>query len=451
MSEEPLDGKVELVTASPLQGQLFRWTVDKSTRSFRVFVVEPSLFVPDQHAKIFNAVLTSLLRPEALPEDLYRQQRNISIPEPFDLVTFPEAFLSTDDLVRTLTQIAEYGSMGCIHVGLRSSKDSNSHLIGTEEFRSIIAQLSGLSTIVGSDFAQLNTWLDQQRADDHSNIGCLFLLDAEGKLRICLHPKMVRSGFEVGVVADERMTEANLLSLVTLLPDSRKFLTVTIQPIICSDTLQLAVDDPGRRPLDCLNGDYADVFPDTLPDHIDVVSVTACTPQSVGHDKNGITFRKWHEEFRATFERVIKGGAWHRHYHATFILSNFQEMAAVHDPMSRKTLGGLSGGFIPLPAPPEKPEAFAEISMYGKGAQRVDNRWTDPMSPPESDFRSLGYIAQLTPQPSADVAARMMGFVITTFPRDAPHFEPGSSLAKFQLRIGRFKDDGTMTFAKGET
>jgi hypothetical protein len=44
----------------------------------------------------------------------------------------------------------------------------------------------------------------------------------------------------------------------------------------------------------------------------------------------------------------------------------------------------------------------------------------------------------------------MLGFVITAFPRDAPHWKSGGTLAKFQLRTGRFNGDGSVTFVKGD-
>jgi hypothetical protein len=436
------------VTSTPLSGQILRWPVDKDSRSFHVFVVEPSRFDPTKHRAIFYGAVTTLLRPEVKSQDIFRTDETLPQIERFDLITFPEAFLPADDLVEALTRISSYDRLGCIHVGLRSSFDATSHLIGVEEFRCIIARLSEIAD--STDLQPITGWLDNQVASARFNVGCLFSIDVQGKLRVCLHPKMVRSQFEVSVVSDNNMTEGTLLSLVTLLPGSKKYLSVTLQPIICSDALLLDVDHIGRTPLNCINSDDANSFTEPLPDHVDLVSVPACTPQQVG----GVTverFRKWHEEFCATFERVGKGGAWHRHFHATFVIANF---LAIPDTNASEpgVPGGLSGGFIPTPFGNDELPPFAQLSAFGKDQDDPNNRWSDPASKLQATFSSRGYIAHLTPEVTDDIVAKMLGFRITAFPRDTPQWRKGnpSTLAQFDLRTGRYDASGSVYFTRRE-
>jgi hypothetical protein len=297
----------------------------------------------------------------------------------------------------------------------------------------------------------VEAWLGSQPDDGRFNVGCLFSVDANGRLRVCLHPKMVRSKFEVGVVADDFMTPGSLLSLVTLVPNSKKYLTVTLQPIICSDALQLDADDPGRSPLNCVNSDDANVFEDPLPDHIDIVSVAAFTPQQEGHE-NGTAYRVWHQDFRKTFDQVGNGGMWHRHFHATFVLANFLTIPTKPNAPAHKSYGGLSGGFIPMPFGEDELPKFARLSAYGKDKEKdPDNRWSIPARKVDASFSSRGYVACLHPDSEKSIAARMLGFTITTFPRDTSHWRSSAAFARFELRIGSLDARGTgVTYTKGD-
>lgn len=282
------------MTQPRLRSQLLRWPVERSARSFRVFVVEPSNYKPDQHAAVFSAILEAILSPEIERSDPYSGSENIKYPD-FDLVTFPEAFLPVRDLSTLLASIAgRLERMGCVHVGLRSTDRPDSHLIGVAELTALVASVQAIDNIDKSDLGPVSDWLNTQKPDAQFNIGCVFSIDTQSKLRICLHPKMVRSKFEVGAVADTHMAEGDLLSLITLLPGSKRFLSVTLQPLICSDALDLNPGVPGRTPLHAINGDDAVALPDLMPDHVDIVSAAACTPQAVGRSASG-EFRKWHE------------------------------------------------------------------------------------------------------------------------------------------------------------
>jgi hypothetical protein len=54
-------------------------------------------------------------------------------------------------------------------------------------------------------------------------------------------------------IHEKNMEEANLLTLVTLLPTDKAFKSVTLQPLICCDALHLETDRPQSWPLDEFN------------------------------------------------------------------------------------------------------------------------------------------------------------------------------------------------------
>lgn len=416
-----------------MRSQLLRWPVERSTRSFRVIVVEPSNYQPEHHAALFSSILEAILAPEIERSDPYRGSESIKYPE-FDLVTFPEAFLPVHDLAILLVSIAgRLERMGCVHVGLRSTDRPDSHLIGIVELAALVASVQTIENIDKSDLDPIRDWLGVQKPGARFNIGCVFSIDTHGKLRVCLHPKMVHSKFEVGAVADTDMVEGDLLSLITLLPDSKRFLSVTLQPLICSDALDLNPSVPGRTPLHAINGHDDIDLPDFMPDHIDIVSVAACTPQAVGRNADGI-FRKWHEQFCKTFSAIGDGGTLYRHFHATVVLSNFLTIPTEPDALPHKSYGGLSGAFYPMPFSLNRLPAFAQLTAFGKTNDDPNNFWADPVNKPPSGFKTRGYVAHIKPEPENAVVAKLLGFTITNFPRDTPHWNPGGELSSFELR-----------------
>jgi len=81
------------ISDSKFRSNLLQWPVIRSTRAFRVFVVEPEEYRPEIHSSIFNTPITHLIIPEQRPVDPYLVAPVPSSIEPFDLITFPEAFL----------------------------------------------------------------------------------------------------------------------------------------------------------------------------------------------------------------------------------------------------------------------------------------------------------------------------------------------------------------------
>ncbi len=245
------------------------------------------------------------------------------------------------------------------------------------------------------------------------------------------------------------MAEANLLTLVTLLPDDKVFLSVTLQPLLCSDALHLDTDRPHCWPLEAVNSN-ASCFGEAPPDHVDIVSVATCTPQQEQSTSKGLPYRRWHQEFRSSFTRAASDDALPRHHYSTFVLSNFQ---TVPGPAPG---GGLSGVFIPLPLRGAKFPSFVTVSSWGRSrtASGSDNGWSRPDDNTEmaEAWSSLGYVASLDPSATGgSVAAHMLGFTVHRLPRDTTRWRPSEALVNFQLRTAAHDPgSGTMIFRKQE-
>jgi len=233
------------------------------------------------------------------------------------------------------------------------------------------------------------------------------------------------------------MAEANLLTLITLLPSDKALFSITIQPLLCSDALHLDTDRRHGRPLEAIT-QHADCFGNEPPDHVDVVSVATCTPQPQDHTAKGTPYRRWHQEFRESFRRALSDEALARHRFATFVLANFLKI-----PDDGK--GGLSGVFIPIPWREAIYPDFVTITIWGRESRDADNIWLDLLDDqrPPDHWSSLGYLASLHPFGVEEVAlGRMFGFSVHRLPRDAPSLRTAHALTDFQLRTARV-DDGS--------
>jgi hypothetical protein len=417
------------------------WTVSRSAWPFRAFVVEPELYALTGagHGDIFDAALSSLIVPKPVLVDDYKKYNSPPPLEPFDLVTFPEAFLPTDRLLSTLEFVARSGLQGCVHVGLRPSANENRHLFSVDELRAFIGELNTLDYLNKSDLDHFSDWLCDQRTGDKFNVGCLFTVDSDGEVRICLHPKLVRSKMEFSALVEGHMEEANLLTVVTLRPTNKQLFTINIQPLLCSDALHLPTDRPDNHPLEAIH-DYAECLGKYPPDHIDVVSVATCTVQKEISSPKAASYRTWHEEFRDTFRRAASDGDLARHRFAVFILSNFRMISKVSP-------GGLSGAFVPMDPGNFSRESrsldFVSVSQWGKPrsdaqdvAQGANNRW----SIPEDDatpWSGLSYIASLSSSSggASSAIARMFGFEFPRLPRHMPGPQSKLGLARCVQKI----------------
>lgn len=288
-------------------GQHLIWTMDRTSRAFAVKVVEPAAYEPADHSALFMKVISELISPtpaaltaHEVDRRSYREGK-----DRFDLTTFPEAFVDADTLLIVLKRAAKMARIGCVHVGLRSSALPRKHLFSIGELRALVDALLPIPNLIVEDLGPFENWLSHQH-EGMFNVGCLFAVDTRG-LRLCLHPKMVRSQFEAHVLAERHMSEASLLSLVTLQPTDRTLMSVILQPIICSDALDLPTDRPGGGPIKRLNRDAGGF--DRPPDHVDLVSVATCTPQPQGKTSKGeAPYRQWHEQFGKSFVELAQGG-----------------------------------------------------------------------------------------------------------------------------------------------
>lgn len=425
--------KIDAAIPEPkFRGNMLSWPIDRTTNSFRVYVVEPREYSPNGHADIFNAALVGLVSPRVERLNAYGKQSETPALAPFDLVTFPEAFLPQDHLLSILSN-KDFPWLGCVHVGLRPSVNEDQHLFSTLKLRELLSSLLRIPDVVKIDLDPFSNWLEAQSDGKMFNVGCLFTLDINRQFRVCLHPKLVRSKYEFSADPKQHMAEANLLTLVTLLPKDKRYLSITLQPLLCSDVLQLQTDQQNSGPLDAVNTD-ADCLGIRPPDHIDIISVATCTPQPepmLGERP----CRNWHEEFKDSFKRTAAEPKFARHHFATYVLSNFQQLKDGEK-------AGLSGAFIPLPLPnPYSPPLHVSVSAWGRTRKsKEDNRWVHGI--PE-DFSSRGYIASLIPPLASDMAdARMMGFVVSSLPRHSTSWKQSSSLTEFRL-LTTFRDEQT--------
>jgi hypothetical protein len=408
------------------------WTVDRPNRTFQIYVVEPGKYEPASHSNIFDAAINFFIERRIQRLDRYVLDTLTAPPLRFDLVTFPEAFLPAERLLALLAYVSRAEEFGCVHVGLRPSATDPNHLFTKPKLEEIVEELRGLRDVVGADLDAFESWLRSQDTLARFSVGCLFALDAEGRVRVCLHPKMVQSKFEVSPLPEDNMEEANLLTVVTLRPTNKDLKTITVQPLLCSDALHLATKRGGSRPLEALQENAA-CLGDKPPDHIDIVSVATCTPQVAIRSAEGVNFRTWHGEFRETLRRAASDDALGRHHFATFVLSNFQVM-------EKGEPGGLSGAFMPVPVRRQKFPEFVSITSYGWPKDEHENRWSHPEEDYMMDGKTRGYIAALSPfagRPEA--AARIFGFTVHRLPRDQSLWSPNEGLTHCTLAIGELR------------
>jgi hypothetical protein len=411
-----------------LFGQLLNWPIRTESRGFRAYVVEPRRYDPATHADIYRETINTLTSPAAQQLDSYDSLVRRSLFERFDLVTFPEAFLPADALVESLGLISQLGDFGCVHVGLRPSASDQTHLFSVRALDSLTQRLLEIVRD-HRDLASFVRWLKRQPEHHRFNVGCVFVLDAKRKLRVCLYPKMVRSKFEVSPLEEHTMTEADVLTLITLVPADKGFLSVTLQPLLCSDALDQPTESPGQLPLDCANR-RADCFRKTPPDHIDLVTVANCTPQPE-FERDGSPHRKWHRAFLSTFERMGYGGTLPRHYHSVVVLANFRSVRLAASAAG----GGLSGVFIPVPHQRDAAHpSYLQVSSFGRKRQKdEDNDWSPPRNGVDPERETRGYIVHLDPYETDPCEVALLGFKITRFPRDNPRWGPQAGLEAFQL------------------
>lgn len=419
------------------------WPVVRTVRSLRVYVVEPYSYSPGEHAALFSAALESLLSPPTQEVWTAHTGTIQRAPETFDLLTFPEAFLPAADLLTAFPAILTLPSCGCVHVGLRPTADVKQHLFTVSEIEDLVRQMRTIPQLEHNDIDPFSNWLGRQSSDRMFNIGCLFTIDAEQKLRVCLHPKIVKSKFETGMLHELNMSEADLLTLVTLVPTDKRFLTITLQPLLCSDALNLDTDRPNGRPLYAVNSDDGGCFGDECPDHVDIVSLATCTPQPT-YGAPSVSYMQWHPAFQDTFIRAARDDELLKHHQAVFVLSNFHNIPP-------NQAGGLSGAFMPISFAKTGIPPFLAVSVWGQPTEYSGpEQWSisaDALAG-STAWDNLGYIASLK-NSDHETSGRMISFTITKLPRQTSRWRSPSGLTDFQLFVAsQDKQTQRLTFKR---
>lgn len=398
--------------------------------------MEPGRYAPESHGDIFRQVLSQLVSPRPVLVDDYTTQ-TVDAPEAFDLVTFPEAFAPAQDLLDTLKSLERMTTLGCVHVGLRPTVEPGQHLFSVTELRDLVDDLLALPSVACGDLASFRRWFARQVADSMFNVGCLFAKDVNGLTRICLHPKLIRAEVESSPLPEYHMSEADLLTIVTLHPSDKQHLSITIQPLICSDALFLQTDRGTSSPLFEVNRE-ANCFDDP-PDHIDVVSLATCTPQLQHHTGR---YREWHQAFRDAFIKAANEGGYTRHRFTTFVLSNFREIGKP---------AGLSGVFQPIVPRASPLHRAVSMSCYGRSKRRKgDNGWSVPDEAPPKSWSSRAFVAGLDPFADrlGDAAVRIFGFELPSMIRDNSLWSPPHGPVRCEVTVASWRPGGELAFSK---
>jgi hypothetical protein len=399
------------------------WELDRPDRTFRVHVVEPEGSKPDTHDDIFMKAIIALISPpsetavDAIPGT---NEPKVSW---FDLLTFPEAFLASDAFIKAVKDIHDYGvgSLGCVHVGLRPPRSTSTHLFHKAAMRELVDQLRAIEHVETTDLDFFAGWVGQQADDRYFNIACMFAV-ADGKTRICLHPKNLRSKFEIDPLPEKLMSEGNIVTAVTVKSPGRK--TVTIQPVICADALDMKGDYGWKGPLDTI-----DDMP-LSPDEVDVVSVSTCSPQS---RKDG--YPTWHSEFKNSF---LQGGkSRNRHNFSIFALANFGAF--------KGKSAGLSGLYFPRRSRHAYPD-YLVTYQYGTDELGEENRWSTP-NDDMAAWSGRASILSIAPDKKLDGdIATMVGFTLTRLPRDMDLNASDMIASACRLHVARVDDANQIIF-----
>jgi hypothetical protein len=279
--------------------------------------------------------------------------------------------------------------------------------------RELVQQLRGLPTIVRDDLAAFEAWLHRHDGDRRrANIACVFTTDADGALRVCLHPKAVRARVEFNHLEALQMLEGDILTLITI-RSTNNAPPITLQPLICADALQLSTDGVAGNPLRAL-AIHNHLFDTSI---VDIVSVAMCSPQVV--EPAGQC--RWHKEFTDALSRATQEDAFIHHRHAAFILSNFHNVPQAAPATPRA--GGLSGAYLPLPVVRQAFPPYTALYVYGR-SQLSELVWA-PRSPGDtsaflehSNQAHLIYLSRGALD-NVDWSVSVLGFTIDRLPQFA--------------------------------
>ncbi|WP_164701966.1 hypothetical protein [Paraburkholderia caledonica] len=410
------------------------WSFERFSRQFRIYVVEPKAYAPQTHGDVFDAVLRDFFDTASDLPVMGQASSAIREPVEADLIVFPEAFMAAEDLIIAMTAFVDRRFQCCVHVGLRPDSQRSNHLFSRQEIKDLLAGLKRINSVQAADLARFEHWFCDQRHGSRFNLACMFLVESSGSLRVCLHPKAVRAAVEYSALAEAHMTEANLLSLVTLVPPNSRYMSITIQPLICSDALSLPTDSLLPNPLKAFFDTSATAFPKLPADHVDIVSLSLCTP--VGEAQGGEKRRRWRGEFESAFVDAGKRDECFRHHYASFVMANFDEID--------KKKGGLSGACVPVPFRSGSYPDGVSVWSHGKheqgrldGWRRVAGTGVDAKLADMAAISEASRMHLVCLDGSAEPAthiAKALGFTLSRLVRDNPVGGLFPGLTKLDVR-----------------
>ncbi|WP_141213291.1 hypothetical protein [Janthinobacterium sp. PC23-8] len=401
--------------------------MQRDSRSLRLFTVEPHAYEPEKHSAILFSIVTRL---KSNTEESYGTKVNILPASSFDLLVFPEVFLCSADLITLVNSLRSAGPTGCIHTGIRPDS-SERFLFARDE----VLKLSEDLIKAGArpdDLCRFSNWLINQKKNTHFNLGAVIAVDVDSKVRITLHPKVLRSKFELSAFPDSNMTEAKFLTLITLIPSEPSLLPITLQPLLCSDALIHDTDYPGTRPIDAISR-YGNSFNNTIPDHIDIISLATCSPHTPSKD-----FPLWHIDFREGFLRMAKHDNNLRHRHAIIVMANFLQIP------DNPRFGGLSGAFLPIPLHINRQPKSVVACQYATAENSHDPAWH--INDVVVSKKLAHMICLKYPKILNSSTVTLLGFDLHRVLKEANHYNPSHGLLNYEILVGTTQPDGTIYF-----
>ena len=399
----------------------------RDSRSLRLFTVESHIYDPPAHSEIFFGAINHLLSSAG---EAYGPAKYTKAGELFDLLVFPEIFLPAADLLTLVNTLAEAGPIGCIHTGLRA--DTSEQFLFTRDRAAELVDNLIHAGSNPSDLAGFRSWLMQQGATCYFNLGAVIAVDASASVRVALHPKVLRSKYELSPIAAQYTTEANLLTLITLFPSRSNLLPVTLQPLLCSDMLIGDSDGLGARPIEGITV-VGSTLAQPLPEYVDVISLATCTPHPV--PERGAL---WHTDFRDGFLRMAKDDLSLRHRHAISILSNYVQIP------THSRQGGLSGLYLPFQLRMDSQPEYVTTPQYGIADREEDPRWHVDKTTFQRKFAHMVCMRPASREPNA--VATMLGATLHRMPKETNQFHPAQGLINYVRASGSTQPDGKILF-----
>jgi len=405
----------QLSNEAPTRGSQLFWPFEIRSNGIRTLVVEPSIYAPALHGNLFTELIVAAFAPVGRGGN--PSPGRAGLPG-FDLMSFPEAFIDADTLVQTLEFVKGQTAASIFHVGLRSGLGRH-HLFTVDETVALVKALRALQPDRLGDLDAFEAWLSGVENDGHFNLACMFAIDADKQLRICLHPKNTPSPFEQAVLPEQTMTSAQFAAVVILVPRDKHYRKVYIQPVICSDLVSLRTSLSGPGPIAVITLE-AERLGEDPPDQIDIVSAVTCTPQvDVNNNKNLPVDLQWQPKFRATFEAAIKDPMYARHSKAMFVLSNVRRTPPSKDAAGDEVPGddyGLSGIFVPVKPAPTPSAPGSKTWMWGRSGDR-DREWK-LANDGQVGFKASAQLLTIHPDVADETAAaRIMRTTVPVLPR----------------------------------